>query len=180
MNLTKTFVGGLGQYMCRAAHHSGGVDSSNPYHWSGKRLHHHGGDVCCVLVFSLFWLLSLVCKKIPEHNLKVRISPYYKVNRCYALTHIGMHHTPGKPVQAGRVVGQVDPACACQVRQGTPCNGAAAAITAVIWQGGQRPLHKCQKQPHRVSARSLPGVESPPVVRPAPPRQSRGWQRQQR
>ncbi len=50
MNLTKPFVGGLGQYMRKAARHSGGVDSSNPCCWRGKRLHRHGNDVCCVFM----------------------------------------------------------------------------------------------------------------------------------
>jgi hypothetical protein len=64
----------------------------NPHCWRGKRLHHHGGDVCCV--FVLCDVVSLaVCKKGPEHDLKVRILPYYKVNRCYVLTHIGVHHS---------------------------------------------------------------------------------------
>ena len=56
--------------MHKAARPSGGVGSSNPHHWRGKRLHHHGGDVCCV--FELCVAVSLVmCKKVPEHNLKV-------------------------------------------------------------------------------------------------------------
>ncbi len=37
----------------------------------------------------------------------------------------GQYHHPGKPVQAGEVVGRVDPACTRQVSQGAPCNGAA-------------------------------------------------------
>jgi hypothetical protein len=44
----------------------------------------------------------------------------------------GQCHHPGKPVQAGGVVGQVDPACARQVRQGAPCNDAATTIAAGI------------------------------------------------
>ena len=50
MNLFKSFDSGLGQYMRNASRLSGGVESSNPCHWRGKRLHHHGGDVCCVFV----------------------------------------------------------------------------------------------------------------------------------
>ncbi len=50
MNLTKSFVGGLGQYMRKAAHHLGGMDSSNSRCWRGKRLHHHGSDGCHVFV----------------------------------------------------------------------------------------------------------------------------------
>jgi hypothetical protein len=56
MNLFKSFDSGLGQYMRKAAHPSGGMESSNPRCWRGKRLHHHGGDVCCV--FVLLWMVS--------------------------------------------------------------------------------------------------------------------------
>jgi hypothetical protein len=49
----------------------------------------------------------------------------------------GQHHHPGKYVQAGRQVEQVDPAHACQVHRSTPCNGSsAAAATAIGQQGG--------------------------------------------
>jgi hypothetical protein len=63
MNLFQSFNSGLGQYMCKAAHPLGGMESSNPRCWRGKRLHHHGGDVRCV--FVLLWIdLELnVCKK---------------------------------------------------------------------------------------------------------------------
>ncbi len=73
MNLVKSFNSGLGQYMCKAAHPSGGMESSNPRRWRGKRLHHHGGDVCCV--FVLLWMdLELnVCKKGYKNNLKMRL-----------------------------------------------------------------------------------------------------------
>jgi hypothetical protein len=54
MNLFKSFDSGLGQYMRKAAHPLGGMESSNPRCWRGKRLHHHGGDVCCV--FVLLWM----------------------------------------------------------------------------------------------------------------------------
>ncbi len=77
--------------MRRAAHPSGGMDSSNPCRWRGKRLHHHGGDVCCVFVLCVVVSL-VVCKKVPEHNLKVCILPYYKVSRCYFLAHPRVHH----------------------------------------------------------------------------------------
>jgi hypothetical protein len=50
MNLFKSFDSGLGQYMSKAAHPSGSMESSNPRRWRGKRLHHHGGDVRCVFV----------------------------------------------------------------------------------------------------------------------------------
>ena len=49
MNLFKSFDSSLEQYMHKAAHSLGSVESSNPHGWRGKRLHHHGGDVCCVL-----------------------------------------------------------------------------------------------------------------------------------
>jgi hypothetical protein len=44
--------------MRKAAHPSGGMDSSNPRRWRGKRLHHHGDGVC--LLFVLFVPSSLV------------------------------------------------------------------------------------------------------------------------
>jgi hypothetical protein len=56
MNLFKFFNSGLGQYMRKAAHPLGGMESSNPLRWRGKRLHHHGGDVHCV--FVLLWMDS--------------------------------------------------------------------------------------------------------------------------
>jgi hypothetical protein len=42
--------------MCKAARPSSGMESSNPRHWRGKRLHHHGGEVLlcvCVVVDGL-------------------------------------------------------------------------------------------------------------------------------
>ncbi len=74
MNLFKSFDSGLGQYMCKAARPSGGMESSNPRRWRGKRLHHHGGDVCCV--FVLLWMDSelIVCKKWYKNNLKMRLT----------------------------------------------------------------------------------------------------------
>jgi hypothetical protein len=54
--------------MRKAARPLGGMDSLNPHHWKGKRLHHHGGDDNCV-VFWLFVAVKLiVCKKVPEHK----------------------------------------------------------------------------------------------------------------
>ncbi len=56
------------------------------------------GSITMVVMFAvcLCWVmrshLSYI-KKVPEHNLKVRILPYYKVNMCTILTHIGVHHT---------------------------------------------------------------------------------------
>jgi hypothetical protein len=56
LNLTKLFKGGLGQYMRKAARPSGSMDSLNPRHWKGERLHHHGGGVCWL--FVLLWMDS--------------------------------------------------------------------------------------------------------------------------
>jgi hypothetical protein len=52
LNLLNCFDGGIGTNMRKATHPSGGMDSSNPRRWSGKRLHHHGDGVC--LLFVLF------------------------------------------------------------------------------------------------------------------------------
>jgi hypothetical protein len=74
MNLFKSFDSGLGQNMCKAARPSGGMESSNPRRWRGKRLHHHGGDVCCV--FVLLWMDSElnICGKRHENSLKMRLT----------------------------------------------------------------------------------------------------------
>ncbi len=76
MNLFKSFDSILGQYMRKAARPLGSMESSNPHRWRGKRLHHHGGDVCCV--FVLLWMDSWrdklnVCKKWYKNNLKMRL-----------------------------------------------------------------------------------------------------------
>ncbi len=47
---------------------------------------------CCVLQ-SLLVVALIVCKKVPKHNLKVCILPYYQVNRHYFLAHPCVHHT---------------------------------------------------------------------------------------
>jgi hypothetical protein len=78
--------------MHKAARPSAGVDSSNPHRWRGKRPHHHGGDVHTVFVLCVAVSL-IVCKKVPENNLKVQILPYYKVSRHYLVPHISLHHT---------------------------------------------------------------------------------------
>jgi hypothetical protein len=52
LNLLNRFDGGIGTSMCKAAHPSGGVGSSNPRRWRGKWLHHHGDGV--YLLFVLF------------------------------------------------------------------------------------------------------------------------------
>jgi hypothetical protein len=38
INLLKSFIGSLGQYMRKASRHTGGVDSLNPPRWRGKLL----------------------------------------------------------------------------------------------------------------------------------------------
>ncbi len=77
MNVTKSFVGGLGQYLRKAARHLDGMDSYNPHRWRGKRLHHHGGGICWL--FVLLWIDSwchelIVCKKWHKNNLKMRLT----------------------------------------------------------------------------------------------------------
>jgi hypothetical protein len=56
MNLFKLFNSNIGQYMRKAARPLGGMESSNPRHWRGERLHHHGGGVC--RLFVLLWMDS--------------------------------------------------------------------------------------------------------------------------
>ncbi len=76
MNLFKSFDSSLGQYMRKAARPSGGMESSNPRRWRGKRLRHHGGDVRCVfvLLWMDLWRHKLnVCKKWYKNNLKMRL-----------------------------------------------------------------------------------------------------------
>ncbi len=79
MNLFKSFDSNLGQYMHKAARPSGGMESSNPCRWRGKRLHHHGGGggVCWLFVFlwiDLWHHELIVCKKWYENNLKMRLT----------------------------------------------------------------------------------------------------------
>jgi hypothetical protein len=96
MNLFKSFNIGLGQYMRKASHPSGGMESSNPRHWRGKWLHHHGGDVRCVLVLLRMdsWHHELnVCKKWYKNNLKMRLTallsgPHWRAPYLIAVTHV--------------------------------------------------------------------------------------------
>ena len=53
MNPLKTFDRGLGKNMPKATNPLGGMDSSNPRHWRGWRLHHHSVGVCCVYVLCV-------------------------------------------------------------------------------------------------------------------------------
>ncbi len=80
LNLTNPFDSSLKKWMCKAAHHSDGVDSSNPHRWRGERLHHHGGGVCWL--FLLLWMDSwhhelIVCKKWFKNNLKMRLTALF-------------------------------------------------------------------------------------------------------
>ncbi len=77
LNLTKPFDSGLKKWMCKAAHHSDGVDSLNSRCWRGERLHHHGGGVCWL--FVLLWMdlrrhKLIVCTKWYKNNLKMRLT----------------------------------------------------------------------------------------------------------
>jgi hypothetical protein len=72
--------------------------------------------LCCVLQ-SLLVASLIVCKKVPEHTLKIRISPYYKVIRKYLVTHPRVHHT-GKLISELREMGfEVDPYNPCVVNK---------------------------------------------------------------
>ena len=46
MNQIKSFSGGFGKYMHKAARPLEGMDSSNPRRWTGEQLQHHGDGVC--------------------------------------------------------------------------------------------------------------------------------------
>jgi hypothetical protein len=86
-NQLNFFKSSLGTNMCKAAHHSGCVDSLNPRHWRGKCLHHHGGGVCWL--FVLLWMDScchelIVCKKWDKKNLKMRLMALLFVPHWYA------------------------------------------------------------------------------------------------
>ena len=45
LNLLNRFDGGIGTNMRKTTHPSGGMGSSNPRHWRGEWLHHHGDGV---------------------------------------------------------------------------------------------------------------------------------------
>ncbi len=73
MNLFKSFNSSLGQYMRKAASPLGGMESLNPCHWRGERLHHHGGSV--YWFFVLLWMdswrqavISLACRQIRKYT----------------------------------------------------------------------------------------------------------------
>ena len=88
MKLSKSFDSGLRQYMCKAAHPSGSVESSNPHRWRGKRLHHQGGGVCCVIVLcvviSSFRHHLLYVKKYWNISLTIQqLSPFWREQNLY-------------------------------------------------------------------------------------------------
>jgi hypothetical protein len=49
LNQLNHFDVGVGKIMRKATHPSSGMDSSNPYCWRGKWLHHYGDVVCHVV-----------------------------------------------------------------------------------------------------------------------------------
>jgi hypothetical protein len=95
MNLIKSFIGGLGQYMCKAARPSEGVDSLNPRRWRGKWLHHHGGDVRCVFVLCVA-VSSGRCHWYVTKYQKITLRyTYYLTIRLigvFSVAHPRMHH----------------------------------------------------------------------------------------
>jgi hypothetical protein len=79
-----------------AAQPSGGVDLLNPRCWRGKRLHQHGGDVCCVFVF--------LCDAVSSGHCHWYVKKYQNITlRCtycltirltvFFLSHPRVHHT---------------------------------------------------------------------------------------
>ncbi len=49
--------------------------------------------LCCCVMQSL--LIVVTCMyRVPEHNIKVCILPYYKVSGVIFLSHLRVHHTP--------------------------------------------------------------------------------------
>jgi hypothetical protein len=59
--------------MRKATRPLGSIDSLNPCSWRGEQLHHHGGDVRCVVLRLCVVVKLIICKKVPEHNRKVRL-----------------------------------------------------------------------------------------------------------
>jgi len=59
LNLLNRFNGGIGTSMCKAAHPSGSVGSSNPRRWRGEQLHNHGDGVCLFVLFVLSRLVVI-------------------------------------------------------------------------------------------------------------------------
>ncbi len=80
MIIAKPFNGSLGKNMCKVAHPTGSVGSSNPHCWRGEQLCHHGDGVWEVFCdfCAISWFLtpqsgSLYVKNVWQHNLKVRL-----------------------------------------------------------------------------------------------------------
>jgi hypothetical protein len=74
MSLVKPQNNGIRKFKCKAARSSGGVDSSNPHRWRGKRLHRHHGDVCCVFV---------LCVAVSSGRLTHQIKKYQNITLRY-------------------------------------------------------------------------------------------------
>jgi hypothetical protein len=64
LNLLNCFDNGIGTNMLKAAHPSGGMDSSNSRRWRGERLHHHGDGVCLFLVLFVPSRLVVVTRRM--------------------------------------------------------------------------------------------------------------------
>ncbi len=73
MNLFKSFNSNLGQYMRKAACPSGGMESSNPRHWRGERLHHHGGGVCWLFVLFCGWTRDVTSSLHVKNDTKITL-----------------------------------------------------------------------------------------------------------
>jgi hypothetical protein len=76
-NQLNCFNSSLGTNMHKATLNLGSMDSSNPHHWRGKHLHHHGDGVCWLFVLLWIDLQShklIVCKKRYKNNLKMRLT----------------------------------------------------------------------------------------------------------
>ena len=86
MNLLKPFDGGLKTSMRKAAQPFGGMGSSTPRRQRGWRLHHHGGDVCCVFVLCVVMLSG---RRHSPYVEKIILRWGY---RCYIVRHPSLHH----------------------------------------------------------------------------------------
>jgi hypothetical protein len=91
MNLTKSFIVGLGQYMCKANRPLDGMDSLNPHRWRGKWLHHHGGDVCCVFVLCVAVSSGCHCWYVKNYQKITLRYAYYLTIRLIGVTQLPTH-----------------------------------------------------------------------------------------
>ena len=89
MNPLKTFDRGLGKNMPKATNPLGGVDSSNPRHWRGWRLHHHSVGVCCVYVLCVAVSSGRHLSCVDKYHTKTLRWGY----RHCLVGHPGLHHT---------------------------------------------------------------------------------------